>query len=54
MAKLINCGRCNGLTEELTIQGKLTKNCKSCRDAHNSKRKPALNCEKLPLNNSFL
>ena len=53
MAKLINCGRCNGLTEEVTIQGKVTKNCKQCRDLHNSKRKPVLKCEKLPANNSF-
>jgi len=37
MPKLINCSRCGNITEELTINKKIIKNCKKCRDAHNNK-----------------
>ncbi len=39
MPKLIHCSRCGNITEELTINKKIIKNCKQCRDAHNNKCK---------------
>lgn len=39
MPRLIHCSRCGELTEELTINKKIIKNCKKCRDAHNNKCK---------------
>ena len=52
-AKLLNCGRCGDLTEELLVAGKKTKNCKKCRDIHNSRNQPILKCENLPNNGGF-
>ena len=39
MPKLIHCSRCGEITEELTVNKKIIKNCKKCRDAHNNKCK---------------
>jgi len=52
-AKLLNCGRCGVLTEELLVAGKKTKNCKKCRDLHNNRNQPILKCENLPNNGGF-
>jgi hypothetical protein len=50
---IINCTRCGELTQELFIAGKKTKNCKSCREAHNNKNKTNLKCENMPNNGGF-
>ena len=45
---MINCGRCGLETQQETVQGKKTVNCKACRGLHNIKNKRVLKCEKLP------
>ena len=47
MSKLINCAKCGEITQQETINGKKTKNCKRCRDQH-TKYKNTLKMEQQP------
>ena len=48
MPKIIICSRCGKETQEELLYGKLTKNCKECREAHNNKNRHSLKTENQP------
>lgn len=48
MPKIIICSRCGKETQEELVSGKLTKNCKECRGAHNNKNRQSLKTENQP------